>query len=1348
MQEKPFLIQLEATDQHTDQFILSYHSFHYPITINLEAQITFSSDHLRNVHLVWSKPAGKFYQKFLDNWHNVGIWLWKALLPESAPAKERETLAQMLRTEDSPLLLALPDSLAELPWELLCDPDRSGNQGFLALRRPLMRLSNGLTIAPPSPIESPLRLLLLISSPPVLGESASIDVESERAAVEQAVREMREAGFLHLFVEDIVTPKRVEHHLAHFRPHIIHYIGHGEYDQVDGGRILWEDDQGNELWFSAKRMASVLRSRDLHAVVLHACETARGNTRAEVYSLASTLAQAGLPAILAQQANFTYKSSPLASQAWYKALIAGKDMASALLAVRQALSQEERPDWAVPILQGNSTCLVPVLETMATPGPADPQLTRVGAAADQPTPPDVFVGRHREMRELHLMLEDASDRSPVLAIITGLGGIGKSTLVTQATRRYAGMYKTAPPLRYQKDQSSDQFLSFLVHIDAFLKGSGTSGFLADREEERKLLSTKTKIDKAVLALNAVGPVLLIIENLENVQNDDQMINDQDFLYLLRACLTNLRGGRVLVTGRFMMKELLAQETLETRFLHLHLDELSPDETRHLLLHYPPLAPLNEDEGKDDDLIDVLITELGGLPYVYNLLSSKFANENLAQIFSEVGESVTYLNSERVAEESQKVRSEFVTFATLEAIVRRLSTASRTLLARLSVLQQFPLGAMEKGLGAAQATWQQLLDGSLLHYEPLKQTYHLHSITRRYADDLLSKLNLPSPHARLATWYENYADHESHALEDYQEARRLWIAAGNHQRAGELVVTRLAEILSRLGLYQELRTYFAATLDAKAQIDENVRKEKPKFQAALNEAFQQDFAKGKGLVGYITRWVVRTFIKQTKKVQIEGPQYLQAQSHAQLGAIDQMEGKYIDAKKHYEDSLGNFKQLGNQNGRAMMFHSLGNIAYLQGNYAEARRRYKQSLAIFKRLGILAKQTAQRSDILDKQAAVLSDLGVLASSQGHYHKALQFCKKSLTIWVPLDYMDKHDQSKDWTDNISIVIYVALRVEHPKIWWVAQCFCMPILAILKRQDTQDKQAAPLHLLANSAQQRYEQILAVLEQVNAQDRQAATLHLLGNIAYAQRSYSEAKQLYQWCLAISKRVGNQGEQATIWHSLGNVAYSQRNYPDARQFYEQSLTLKEELGDQVGQAQSLGQLGMIAQKQKNYLDARQFYMQSLDICKKVQVGHKDGEATTLGQLGMLAYEQRYYEQALEHLGNAYVLFEKLHSPYCIPAQHGMARIRRFMDETTFTTLWQSISGGQPFPMLPNTFVENHWDNPGEESPFSLLPDGPQREQRDRVIKVVEAVYTPYLTLSRLPQILSQIRKRGKRRKKS
>ena len=69
-----------------------------------------------------------------------------------------------------------------------------------------------------------------------------------------------------------------------------------------------------------------------------------------------------------------------------------------------------------------------------------------------------------------------------------------------------------------------------------------------------------KIDEAIFALNAVGPVLLIIENLENVQNEDQMISDHAMLHLLQTLRTNLREGRVLITGRSMRNELLVQET--------------------------------------------------------------------------------------------------------------------------------------------------------------------------------------------------------------------------------------------------------------------------------------------------------------------------------------------------------------------------------------------------------------------------------------------------------------------------------------------------------------------------------------------------------------------------------------------------------------------------------------------------------------------------------------------------------------------------------------------------------------------------------------------------------------------
>src|SRR5439155_5074315 len=109
--------------------------------------------------------------------------------------------------------------------------------------RPLMRLVP--SEISPSSITPPLRVLLLISSPLSLGENSRVDVESERAAVEQATREVREAGLLHLLVEDIVTPRRVQQALVRFKPHIVHYVGHGGYYEKTGGVLLWEDERGN-----------------------------------------------------------------------------------------------------------------------------------------------------------------------------------------------------------------------------------------------------------------------------------------------------------------------------------------------------------------------------------------------------------------------------------------------------------------------------------------------------------------------------------------------------------------------------------------------------------------------------------------------------------------------------------------------------------------------------------------------------------------------------------------------------------------------------------------------------------------------------------------------------------------------------------------------------------------------------------------------------------------------------------------------------------------------------------------------------------------------------------------------
>ena len=1049
------------------------------------------------------------------------------------------------------------------------------------------------------PIEPPLRVLLLISSPPSLGENSRVDVESERVAVEQAVHKMRERGFLHLVIEDVVTPKRAERLLDHFKPHIVHYIGHGEYDQTYGSMLLWEDDQGNVLPLSARRLASLLHSRNLHAVVLHACETGRSNARAEVQSLVDTLTHEGLPAILAQQANFTYELSQLASHVWNQALVTGQSIALAVLAVRQRLIEAERPDWAVPILQGGTAILAPVIAAASLPGVADPLLTRVGAAADLQTPKDVFVGRYRELRTLRLMLEDVSNNGPILAFITGPGGMGKSTLAVQAVTRYGGSYKAALMLHCQEYQGIDLFLQ---SMGKFLKRLGAPLFLEHTLPDPKL-STEAKLDEAVVAMGAAGPVLLVIDNLESVQNEDQMISDKDLLYLLQALLTNIHRGRVLITGRYMMKELPLQANFRTKFLHLGLDDLSRHETSQLLLRYSSLARLSK------VVRQKLVDEFGGLPSVYHLLSSQAATQDLEQMIYEVREygavkqkMITEKHKQRTAEEWQKIHSEVAEFAALEVIITRLSQESRTLLAQLGVLYRpFPLAAIEDGLGIVRAVWQPLLDWSLLHYDAHEKTYRLQSLTKRYAKSLLEEQLRKQTQMQLAAWYVHYARHDSHHLEDCLEAHRLMRAAGALQQAGELV-QEIAEPLLHFGLYPLLQSLWRKTLDDISKYDERLA-----GYALFGLGIIAD-RQGKNEEA-------RHFYHECLEIERRlDNQYGQASLLNNLGLIAYNQGENEEARRLYHQSLGIYEQLGEQVERATLLNNLGNMARKQGEHEEARRLYHESLEIKKLLGDES-----------GQASTLRDLGTLARDQGEYEEAYRLSYKSLEISERLG--DQDGQAKV-LHQLGTIAY--LQGEYEK----AQLLYHRSLTITERLGDQKGRAVTLHQLGSiahnqgkyeEAQQFYHQSLELLEQSGTQNGRAGILCNLGSIAQGQGKYEQAQQFYHQGLELSERLGDQNGRAAILHHLGTIAQDQGEYEQARGLYHQSLEIKERLGDLHGRATSLHQLGTIAHLQGEYEQARGLYHQSLTISERL--GNQAGQASSLHHLGVLAQDQGEYEEA-------------------------------------------------------------------------------------------------------------------------
>jgi hypothetical protein len=91
MPEKPLQVRLEATNQHSGQYTLTFDTSQYPVTLNLD-NFTIG-DWLRRVRPVLAggnDPAGSFDPQD-DLLRNVGTWFWQALLPsQCASSRTRD----------------------------------------------------------------------------------------------------------------------------------------------------------------------------------------------------------------------------------------------------------------------------------------------------------------------------------------------------------------------------------------------------------------------------------------------------------------------------------------------------------------------------------------------------------------------------------------------------------------------------------------------------------------------------------------------------------------------------------------------------------------------------------------------------------------------------------------------------------------------------------------------------------------------------------------------------------------------------------------------------------------------------------------------------------------------------------------------------------------------------------------------------------------------------------------------------------------------------------------------------------------------------------------------------------
>ena len=325
----------------------------------------------------------------------AGVLLFEALFQE--PMNEALILAEAEARNDPntgvrirlsfDLLHPRTADVAALPWELM---RRRGDQPLAAaMQTTIVRSVNVPKPIKPRPRVGPLRMLVIRSNPSGTG---ALNLGREGKDLLDALKRLDG-----IVVDEVSAPvqEAITDQLRKADYHVVHYMGHGQFDADRGGLLLLEKEDGTPHRVSASIFANWLKDEPLRLVFLNACETGTTPDTLGAHpfaGVAAALIQSNVPAVVAMQFPISDDAAIRFARTFYKCVAEGLPIDAAVSEGRKALFNDEAAEWATPVLylrtdDGNLlTADMPAARAAAPPPPpAPPQFNP--APVPPPAPP-------------------------------------------------------------------------------------------------------------------------------------------------------------------------------------------------------------------------------------------------------------------------------------------------------------------------------------------------------------------------------------------------------------------------------------------------------------------------------------------------------------------------------------------------------------------------------------------------------------------------------------------------------------------------------------------------------------------------------------------------------------------------------------------------------------------------------------------------------------------------------------------------------------------------------------------------------------------------------------------------
>ena len=240
-------------------------------------------------------------------------------------------------------------SLIHLPWEYCYN---STHQRFMGTARtsPIVRYVPRPFTPESLATSDKLRILLVLSNPT---DVTPLNVEKEEQIMRDALGD-KIGDTIELEVLKNVTQLRLYRKVNDFDPHVIHFVGHGTYEDGEGALII-ETDEQTQRKLTAQQFSDLVEGLSVRAVVLNACDTSAADAGAKAFnSTAVGLVYARIPAVISMQFRVPDNIALQFTDTLYWHIAKGTPIDQAVSEMRKQVSLGSTPEenvlWGVPTL--------------------------------------------------------------------------------------------------------------------------------------------------------------------------------------------------------------------------------------------------------------------------------------------------------------------------------------------------------------------------------------------------------------------------------------------------------------------------------------------------------------------------------------------------------------------------------------------------------------------------------------------------------------------------------------------------------------------------------------------------------------------------------------------------------------------------------------------------------------------------------------------------------------------------------------------------------------------------------------------------------------------------------------